>query len=245
MFDQLVAALGQAEDSAAVQALLATALQHASPTRDARPTRKAYPDITYLNLHALGFSLQLEARPSGLVVAAIDIYNHNADAYDKRERNEYEPFPAYPLRVSSFRPAAAGGSGGGGGGGSSASSASASSSPPKPTGSLEVDHKTSGADFVQAWGEPSRKGGGEGPVGRGPAAWMEWTGHAIVAAFPVTAAASGHDSAAHSDATRQTPLQIMVELGGPGARGPRRWEADSAGSSVWKVLTLASPTSAP
>ncbi|KAE8244251.1 hypothetical protein A4X13_0g6726 [Tilletia indica] len=245
----LLAVLGQAEDSTAIKYLLSFLQEHRQG--EFRITRKVYPDITYLNVHALGISFQLEPSASTTkeaerIVTAIDIYNHAPEAFEtgaeiaskQQKKSDYGPFPTYPVPLATFRPSAT----------------STPSSAPSPSGTLGIDPSTSGTDLVRALGEPSRKGGGEGPIGRGPAAWMEWTG--VLQIQPSTASSSPTDAVPSSQlqshiehpgesgrATLDVPIQIMVELGGPGSRGPRRWEADSAGQSVWKVLTLSTPAS--
>ena len=63
--------------------------------------------------------------------------------------------------------------------------------PPK----LDVLADTSGKDFVQALGEPDRKGGGAGPSSGSIGIWCEWSKDGI-----------------------------MVEFGGDEAKGPQAWE---------------------
>ncbi|CAD6926817.1 unnamed protein product [Tilletia laevis] len=244
----LLAVLGQAEESSAVNQLLSI-LKGERP--DEVPVeRKVYPNITYLNHHAFGISLQLESSPSSAkgseqVITAIDLYNHAPKAFEtggpaeasKREKkHEYVSFPIYPIRIGTFISST-----------TTDVKTSDKAPPPPPTGSLNITRSTSGSEFVQALGEPSRKGGGEGPIGRGPAAWMEWTGTlqslpTASSSVPDTLSERQHYDPEAQDTFGGMAVQIMVELGGPGARGPRRWEADSAGQSVWKVLTFAVPS---
>ncbi|KDR85344.1 hypothetical protein GALMADRAFT_234166 [Galerina marginata CBS 339.88] len=60
---------------------------------------------------------------------------------------------------------------------------------------LEILLDTSGKDFVQALGEPDRKGGGAGPSSGSIGIWCEWSKDGI-----------------------------MVEFGGDEAKGPQAWE---------------------
>jgi len=65
---------------------------------------------------------------------------------------------------------------------------------PRPP-NLDVLADTSGKDFVQALGEPDRKGGGAGPSSGSIGIWCEWPKDGI-----------------------------MVEFGGDEAKGPQAWE---------------------
>ncbi|KAL9936909.1 hypothetical protein V8E36_004144 [Tilletia maclaganii] len=208
IFALLTAALGEEEHSAALSALIEALAPGADAHEILRSAdRKQYPDVTYLNCLSLGISILLESVQSKpFKVAGIDIYNHAPEAAERKAtKASYGPFPAYPIRIMNFE----------------AKQGQAIS--------LELTPATTGVDFVRAFGEPDRKGGGEGPTGRGPAAWLEWTG---MYAKPTGAAGDG---------PAQTRISIMVELGGEGARGPRRWEAGNADLSVWKVLTIGIP----
>jgi hypothetical protein len=60
---------------------------------------------------------------------------------------------------------------------------------------LKVGADTSGKDFVQALGEPDRKGGGAGPSSGSIGIWCEWSRDGV-----------------------------MVEFGGDEAIGPQAWE---------------------
>ena len=60
---------------------------------------------------------------------------------------------------------------------------------------LSVLADTSGKDFVQALGEPDRKGGGAGPSSGSIGIWCEWSKDGV-----------------------------MVEFGGDEAKGPQAWE---------------------
>ncbi|KAK0544579.1 hypothetical protein OC846_005721 [Tilletia horrida] len=210
-FDSIIAILGHGEDSQALSHLLQ--VFGTSTLSEAGLERIQYSDILYLNLYKIGISFQLEADSRfSQVVTAVDIYNHHpkilADEAraTKKPRTTYKPFPALPLPIVLTPKAGV-----------------------QTQTTLSLNTETNGTDFFKAWGEPDRKGGGTGPIGRGPAAWMEWS-----LALPPDPSAGRH---------APTPVQIMVELGGEGARGPRVWESDSAGASPWKVITFSLPPS--
>ncbi|KAF9270072.1 hypothetical protein L218DRAFT_1071563 [Marasmius fiardii PR-910] len=72
---------------------------------------------------------------------------------------------------------------------------------------LVVHRDTLGKAFVECLGEPDRKGGGSGPSSGSIGIWCEWSKDGI-----------------------------LVEFGGPEARGPQAWERGK--DAVWKVITL-------
>ncbi|KZT30697.1 hypothetical protein NEOLEDRAFT_1054022 [Neolentinus lepideus HHB14362 ss-1] len=74
---------------------------------------------------------------------------------------------------------------------------------------LKVTPKTTGKRFIECLGEPDRKGGGVGR-GLGPNIWCEWLKHGI-----------------------------MIEFGGPEAKGPKAWETGK--DALWQCITLFRP----
>ncbi|GAA6020174.1 hypothetical protein JCM11491_005555 [Sporobolomyces phaffii] len=165
------------------------ALVGSSPSSSRRApsaTLASYPDIVYLSYHALGVSLSFEPtissyrpayklssvdqlEPDKLYCVGIDVYNHeHTDGGDgtkssgSTSSNEYEPFPQYPILL----PAPA--------------LASSSSSPPGAAAAARpfpLTPTTTGKDLVAAYGEPTRKGGGDT---KGMGIWTEWTREGIM-----------------------------------------------------------------
>lgn len=204
---------------------------------------KTYPDISYRNLRSCGTSYQFEPRKgsgkkatqadeSELKLCAVDVYNHQvfppeqegetrqahadvksapARAPDKAKKDTWELFPSYPILIPRASIDASSGAALGAeadaGAGAGTETAAQENLP------LEVRPSTTGADFVAALGEPSRKGGGTASAsGLGTGVWLEWE-----------------------------ELGVMVELGGQRARGAQRWEKDQGGASRWAVLTIMEP----
>lgn len=146
------------------------------------PEVKAFSDCVYYAYHLLGICLlcqpigaykikslcpRKELDETKLRLASLDIYNHQAaleppsNKPSKSERSSskkpsYAPFPSYPIRISY-----------------------PSVEPPFEPKSLLVTPETLGKDFVNALGEPDRKGGGEGSIG----IWTEWTGVGVMVEF--------------------------------------------------------------
>ena len=82
---------------------------------------------------------------------------------------------------------------------------------------LEVQPTTKALEFVQALGEPKRKGGGA--LTAGPAMWMEWE---LLSAQPES----------------MSRLFVQVEFAGESARSPDRWEPGRGTEAVWGIMTL-------
>lgn len=123
------------------------------------PETKTYPDVLYVNYHALGISLccsraegdtrSLDAQTGWeeVVVESVDLYNPRPrDAPPKRSRKrEWQRFKGLPLKIAS--PAT------------------------EATPILLLDANTTGTAIVSTLGEPTRKGGGTGWVD----VWLEYT----------------------------------------------------------------------
>ncbi|KAF8343172.1 uncharacterized protein EI90DRAFT_3115689 [Cantharellus anzutake] len=164
---------------------------------------KTYSDVVYYNYHSLGLSLVFspiegykpktrasasELSLSKLILTGIDIYNRLETASDRKDsapyapkivNAQYSPYPAYP--ISLLLPSAP-----------PDRNQQPSSSPPNV---LAITPDTTGKIFVEALGEPSRKGGGTGPSSGSINIWCEWS-----------------------------RLGLMIEFGGNDARGPQAWE---------------------
>ncbi|PKI84150.1 hypothetical protein MVES1_002246 [Malassezia vespertilionis] len=86
-----------------------------------------------------------------------------------------------------------------------------------------LEAATTALDMVRAFGEPTRKGGGDagGTTAKalGPAMWLEWA----------LAAPQGVDA---------PTLYVLAEYGGEPARAKDRWEAGRGSSAVWATLAL-------
>ncbi|KAF8167758.1 hypothetical protein B0H34DRAFT_792452 [Crassisporium funariophilum] len=166
------------------------------------PQVKSYPDAVYFNYFVLGLSLLfspkdgykpksgLELREldsNKLVLESIYIYNvPSAPASEDRSKGTssrraelaYSTYPVSPLVLNIIADV-------------QDKDGKPLSRPPK----LDVVGDTSGKDFVQALGEPDRKGGGAGPSSGSIGIWCEWSKDGI-----------------------------MVEFGGDEAKGPQAWE---------------------
>lgn len=117
------------------------------------PETKSFPDVTYINYHALGVSLccvpsagikdgQTEG---GIVVESFDLYNPRlADGQDKgrSRKRTFTTFRELPLEIRTTRDE-----------------------------TFILDRKTTGTSLVTSLGEPSRKGGGIGWVD----VWLEYS----------------------------------------------------------------------
>jgi hypothetical protein len=163
-----------------------------------QPDIKAYSDVVYYNYYSLGVSLCLVAERRGgtkitdgvkLIVDSVDLYNPQSPSVQVTSRASSKP----TFSVLSALPL------------------SLSASTPLTT-------ITTGRDFVQTFGEPSKKGGGTGWVD----IWLEW-----------------EDSGIQVELRDPKGDEVITEeakkkgLGGP-------W--DRAGSWVWGVIKLFSPT---
>ncbi|KAF8590463.1 hypothetical protein K439DRAFT_1627749 [Ramaria rubella] len=148
------------------------------------PDIKTYPDAVYFNYYELGVSLMfvtthgristtLPVDYETLSLDGIDIFNNASTSLSKAR--VYSQFPLLPMEfeLSNETPAVVS----------------------NPKGPFQLRAETTGQDFVQALGEPSRKGGGAGPSSGSISIWCEWSKHGI-----------------------------MVEFGGDQARGPQAWE---------------------
>ena len=179
--------------------------QHLIPlsTQTPIPQIKSYPDAVYFNYFSIGLSLLFspengyklttglklhELDNDKLVLESIYIYNiPPRDAQTTHPRSKgtsshtaetaYSTYPDFPLALVL-----------------TADARDKDGTLPRPT-KLNVLADTSGKDFVQALGEPDRKGGGAGPSSGSIGIWCEWSKDGV-----------------------------MVEFGGDEAKGPQAWE---------------------
>lgn len=150
--------------------ILADWLQGLS-TEDVVPEIKVYPDAVYYNYFGLGLSILFQPvvgyKPGDLSqLDTSKLSLQGVDVYNQTDVTKYAAFPSYPLVFA-----------------------------PSPTKTISITPQTSGKDFVQALGEPDRKGGGNGPISGSIDIWCEWPN-----------------------------LGLMVEFGGDDVRGPHAWE---------------------
>lgn len=159
------------------------------PTLSSQPPDvKSYPDAVYLNYFSLGLSLlfipingykpktglNLEGlKDEDLVLDGVDLYNNPKPKSGAKSSNPaYTTYPVNPFTLNlvpipnKLRPE-----------------------------SLTITPETTGKQFVEAFGEPDRKGGGAGPATGSIGIWCEWSKDGI-----------------------------MVEFGGDESRGPKAWE---------------------
>lgn len=175
--------LGQAPSSDVVCRFLADLAGAAHLDRPVEPEVKCYPDGLYMNYHPLGLSLLFipndgskstskdDIQGDKLKLESICIYN----VIDARTETRSKSYSNYPL-PHIVLPLV-----------------------DKPQDcsvtQLTLTPSLTGADIVSCLGEPSRKGGGSGPLSGSINIWCEWSKEGV-----------------------------MVEFGGDQARGPQAWE---------------------
>jgi hypothetical protein len=169
------------------------------------PEVKVYPDAVYYNYHALGLSLMYvnkdgsrlapssksgsvtakreDVREDTLILDSIDVYNVVGEQ-SKEGRVPYSPFPAHSIMI----PLSAGVQSG-------LPEATESTASAPRASQMVVKPTTTGREFVEGIGEPTRKGGGSGPSSGSIGIWCEWKDDGI-----------------------------MVEFGGAESRGIQAWE---------------------
>ena len=152
------------------------------------PEVKPYTDAVYFNYFSLGLSLLFkpingykpksglkleDLQSENLVLDGVDLYNNpKSKSSSSKSSPVYTTYPVNPFTLNlvtipnKTRPE-----------------------------SLSVTPETTGKQFVEAFGEPDRKGGGAGPSTGSIGIWCEWSKDGI-----------------------------MVEFGGDESRGPQAWE---------------------
>jgi hypothetical protein len=182
--------LGEQLLSAKLTAALSELGGGAAPSMEA----KAYSDIVYLNVASVGISLAFTPtkgyKPkTGAVLDTLDHDRLHCTGIDVHNgRKPYAPYPSFPIELSIPSP-----------------------DDPRLSTVFAVTPDTTGKDFVQACGEPDRKGQLKRAI------WMEWS--------------TGRTRLASS-----TSVGCMVELDVAGANVWR----DGA-MTKWAVLTLFEP----
>jgi hypothetical protein len=161
VFERILGILALSMDSKILQAELESLFQ----LRPLQPETKCYSDAVYENYFDVGISLQYTPatgyRPqaSNLDRSKLSLQSidiYNNSAANPSERHSYSSFPLLPIRITTAT-----------------------------GGHLEIVATTSGKDFVDALGEPPRKGGGEGPSS-GLNIWCEWPKHGLMVEFGAT-----------------------------------------------------------
>lgn len=152
------------------------------------PEVKAYSDAVYFNYFPLGLSLlfkpakgykpktglqRTELNENLLVLDGVDIYNPSkTDITKTKNKLLYSRYPVDAIALSLV------------------------STPEHPRAEfITITPTTTGKEFVEAMGEPERKGGGAGPSSGSIGIWCEWTKDGV-----------------------------LIEFGGDESRGPQAWE---------------------
>jgi hypothetical protein len=153
------------------------------------PIVKAYSDSVYFNYYSLGISIMCTPsdgyKPKtnasyenlqlhSLTVDSIDLYNTPSASASKTKPDEHRTFAGLPLSLTLSEGLVA--------------------DQPRPS-EIKITSESTGKDFVSAFGEPARKGGGSGPSSGSINIWCEWSKDGV-----------------------------MVEFAGGNARGPQAWE---------------------
>ncbi|GFZ42925.1 hypothetical protein JCM24511_00643 [Saitozyma sp. JCM 24511] len=209
----LSAAFGNPPSSSAVTSFLSTL--SGSPVQ---PVIKSYPDATFHSYHPLGFDLVYHPSTSQtaqsstagqLVLDTIDLYNPlpppPAPTTSSRTKRSGPIYSTPSLPITFHFPGS-----------------TLTLPPPKPGGSsreisrpksLEVGQHTTGREFVSAFGEPSKKGGGTGWV----PPFLEWSRVEILGEDDETdgSAVGGEAEEGHTG-RRTVVIGVMVELSHPG-----------------------------
>ncbi|KAG8765322.1 hypothetical protein FRC15_007081 [Serendipita sp. 397] len=139
-------------------------LQQFHTTEHTEPTTKIYSDAVYTNYFDLGMSImyvpKADYRPrTGIALDHDKLELRNVDIYNFKEKGggkkqSYAAFAHLPLFVGG---------------------------PDDKT--LKLDKDTTGKEIVDALGEPSRKGGGDGPSGGSIGIWCEWSNLGLMFEF--------------------------------------------------------------
>jgi len=113
--------------------------------------------------------------------------SNDAQTKDPRKiiNASFSTFPSFPLEILIPDD----------GGATDKSAVQAGSQPSPSSRTMSITPETIGKAFVEALGEPARKGGGSGPSSGSIGIWCEWP-----------------------------KAGLMVEFGGNEARGPQAWE---------------------
>ncbi|GAB1519083.1 hypothetical protein RhiXN_00573 [Rhizoctonia solani] len=164
--------LGEPRNSPKLKALIQQLGSLATPpVTSPAPDSKTYAGTTYDNYYDIGISLMFTHPTKGsnideYVCDSIDVMNvpdaEVGNARAAKTSSRYRPFPGLPLPLSKRDPSVA------------ADSTSR-------TKSFTLKPTSVGAEFVQYFGEPGRKGGGTGSAG--PGIWCDWPGQGLMVEF--------------------------------------------------------------
>jgi len=142
-----------------------------------RPEAKAYRSVVYHNYPALGLSLEYRKTVNQDVLDAIHVYNRH-----EKHKSYTTSFSSYPdLPITLRQPEGSN------------------------TGEILINAAMTAKDFVQAFGEPARKGGGNGPTSGSINIWCEWSSSGIMVEF------GGQESRGH-DAWDRGKDAVWMEL---------------------------------
>jgi hypothetical protein len=186
--------IGLRPSSIAVSQYIDTVTEAGRVPNPITPEVKSYSDAVYFNYYPLGISLLFtpqngykpktglklnELRQDDLVLDSIDLYNMPTDKSNtSRSELTFTTFPISPVIFPITK-----------------QMKDKDGKPIERPPELEITPKTTGKEFVQALGEPDRKGGGSGPSSGSIDIWCEWSKDGI-----------------------------MVEFGGSQAKGPNAWD---------------------
>ena len=178
--------LGCTPSADSVADYLAVVAQRVSAADVLVPEVKVYPDMVYFNYYRLGISLQFapqrgykpmsgqkreQLKDEHLRLEGIDVYNANIKPVSSSQ-STFSSYPSLPLEIP----------------------LDADGQDSRPS-AIIVAENTTGKELVNWLGEPSRKGGGTGPLSGSINIWCEWSKDGL-----------------------------MVEFGGEESRGPQAWE---------------------
>ncbi|KAJ3569419.1 hypothetical protein NP233_g5058 [Leucocoprinus birnbaumii] len=192
--------LGLRPTAPTISQYIVSLAEAAKASESIAPDIKSYSDAVYFNYYSLGTSLVFvpndgykpktglklgELQQDKLLLDSIDIYNvpksetKNADkTKSSRSVLSFTAFPTFPISLPI-----------------TANLKDKDGKPVERPSQLDVTLETSGKDFVGAFGEPDRKGGGAGPSSGSINIWCEWSKDGL-----------------------------MVEFGGVQAKGPQAWD---------------------
>jgi hypothetical protein len=164
IYDQLLDLMDSQFDSDAFKSPLSSLFPALSP----QPEVKSYSDATYVNYFDVGMSLKFisdsghqpktsTSDTKTLRLESIDVYNTGTTKSSRK--TSFKTFSRLPLVI------------------------------PVPTAQdaiLTITADTKGADFVSAFGEPTRKGGGQGSLSGSIDIWCEWPQYGLLVELSTT-----------------------------------------------------------
>lgn len=127
------------------------------------PETKAYSDVVYFNYFGMGLSLVCSPsegyQPHAHNLDTDKLRLQSIDIYNNSTGStgsgkSYQPCPLLPLHIAT-----------------------------PGDGVLEITAATKGKEFVEVLGEPTRKGGGEGPSSGSIGIWCEWSKQGLMVEF--------------------------------------------------------------